>query len=360
MVFRRSGNYWLSGAAVAVIAVAGVAIAFPREKAIAFVESPNGPREVKLEAGISKEDLDFLQSFRRPIIDSKVAIPELRSILRDQMTKDFQGERSSIDQRFPHLTESEKFILFLMLRANGSMPVYKTRALPLLTFPDMLTALDGNCYDVSIRLSILLEAVGIKSAIITIFTNALPGHVIVSAYDETWRTAYLLDANTNVFRHWRDVDSDILTILSSASPDDRKKLFEVGEDVDLPIYFRFYAPPPDVAFSPNPVTADYLNEVIPASRKNAWRSTFTDQFAQLVGSWRGTGLVPRTLTETASFFAPQTPTGSQNLSDFSPQLGLDLAKIRTKLGIEAKGTFSEGKFSLGPNQYWIKTPPAHL
>lgn len=321
-----------------------------------YIDGPEGIREAHLESGVSREDLEFLKSYRRPLTGDDIPVSELRQRLREVMTVDFQKTRAPIDRRYPQLSEREKFILFLVLRVNGSMPVYKTRKLPMLTFPDMIKALDGNCYDTSIRLSLLLEAFGIHNAIVTIFTSALPGHVIVTAYDQQERTAYFLDGNTNVFLPLRNVDEDLLTLLAKATPEGRKKLMAqaMGAGTALPVYFPFYAPPPEVAFSAAPLTADYLNQMIPGTRATAWTATFTDQFDQLVNSWKGTHLEPRTLAQTADFFAPQTAKDAPGLRDFSPRMGLDLSALDAKLNLHRTANFVEGAFVLSADHFWIE------
>jgi hypothetical protein len=169
----------------------------------AYLETDAGRQLVLEKFGVSKQELDFIKHFRRPILtdvddsfnwENGEALSEA---IRSQLQEDFKQDRHLLDRK-ASLSDRQAQIAYAVLRVNGSIPNYRARSY----VPDDLESLvlgsSGNCADYTIRLMMVLEAIGVRALLISIVTDTLPGHIVVDAYDPVEDVSYILDANFNI------------------------------------------------------------------------------------------------------------------------------------------------------------------
>lgn len=266
---------------------------------LALAESPSGPRLVDAVHGISSDDLDFLQSFRGPLLPK--ADDDLFASganLRDQLAREIEQQFAASGEVLSEgRTSREALIAFAVLRTNGSMPTYAVRNAVPNSVRRMIAGTSGNCSDFTVRLMYLLEAIGVEATFISINTPSFPGHVVVSAYDPQEDTSYVLDANFNVMiteRHAGGVG--LIQRLVSSSEEERADFAANAEVTAFPVYFRFVHPG-DQGFSSTAVTADSINERR-STREADWRMWMQEDIPALIEWWANTPAhQPRTLNE---------------------------------------------------------------
>ncbi len=250
----------------------------------AYAETPDGLDLVRAEAGISKADLDFVRRFRKPLLPSDSDLGDLPVKLRATLDEDYPHYRDLIAARLPDLSERERYIAYALARTHGSLPTYVVRN----TVPDdlrhIVMGLGGNCSDVSLRMMMVAEALGLKAMSITIFTKSVPGHIVVDTYDPQSNASYILDATFNIMAISRDTDGkSVLEGLFLAGGDAASKI----ELIQLPSYFRF-VDPGEGAFGNGAVTARSLN-YSRGAQLDKWRAFLSSELDELRTSWENKG-----------------------------------------------------------------------
>ena len=149
---------------------------------------------------LDARDESFLEAIRRPLLPLDDPLPgeNWSAVLKARLAADFEQDRRLVTERFPDLTERESLIFYLTARVHGSMPTYLVRGCNPADLEVQLFAARGNCSDFAIRLMLAADLFGLATARISYWTPALPGHVLVEAYDPVEDTAWLLDANFNI------------------------------------------------------------------------------------------------------------------------------------------------------------------
>src|SRR5690606_10438828 len=112
---------------------------------------------------------------------------ELQPLLRTHIEQD----SARLAGVMPDLgSPRRQLIAAALLRVNGSMPTYAIRVAVPNDLSRIVAGTGGNCADFTVRLMLLLEAIGVRASLISIVTPELPGHVFVDAYDPIDDTAY--------------------------------------------------------------------------------------------------------------------------------------------------------------------------
>jgi len=176
----------------------------------------------KGQFGLPKKDIGFLRNYMGPIIDR---VPrdrdELRTYIKKSILDQYAAKKGLLSGEFNFKSERERLITFILLRVNGSLPIYRV----LDHVPDdlvsLLTGDKGNCSDAAIRLLMVLDVFDVAGRTITLWTPALTGHVIVDAYDPAERKAYLLDPSFNIISRIDNVDEGYFDVLFSMSVKER-------------------------------------------------------------------------------------------------------------------------------------------
>jgi hypothetical protein len=255
-----------------------------------YTVGPQGIEEVGEQFGIPHDDLQFLSTFWKPIIEKvPESRDELRREIRDSLSRDFEDAMPIIRARFGHLTERQMFVMFLMLRVHGSLPVFIPRAQVPGDLATLLSAPRGNCSDHAVRLLIVLDVFDIPGRLTPIFTKSLPGHVVVDAFDPKEETAYLLDSNTNVYGIIEKAKESFFDSIRHWDLEERKRYFIDNEEhlIFPPVFFRYLDPGIwlDREF---PDTLESLNRAVYLPRINKWPTTLTAELPDLVDWWAKT------------------------------------------------------------------------
>lgn len=287
-------------------------------EAAAWQETPDGLELAPVSRGVTKQDLAFLRSFRRPLLDrARVPARDVWSgAIAKSLRDDFAREGHLVD--LPGLEGRERLIAYVLLRVNGSMPTYEIRDTVPWAFRELVLGTSGNCSDFAIRLMIALEALGMRTAWISSNTPAYPGHVFVDAYDPVDRRSYLLDANFNVMLSSpRARGEGFLSAWLGAG--DAKSFADAVAVRAFPLYFRFVDPGAK-GFEPDAVTADAINEQR-ADREQRWRRWLLGDAEALRAWWTKIPWHrPQTLQELAGRGAIELPPGFTVSGDYAQRL----------------------------------------
>lgn len=266
---------------------------------LAYRETPEGLKLTFAEHGNDKAELQFLQAFRGRFLPKEVLVEklkpgELKAMLHDSMLKGYADNRAHL---LPYaLSERQALIAYAVLRTNGSMPTYEVRELVPNDLKQLVTGPSGNCADYALRLMLALESIGVRAANITSVTDAIPGHIVVDAYDPVEDVAYLLDANFNVMlMHPHAQGQGFIEHLRK----NRKNARQFAHDTKLiafPAVVRF-VDPGETAYTSTPLTAAFINQQR-EKREPMWRTWMEQDGDDLVKVWRRTPvLAPKTLRE---------------------------------------------------------------
>jgi hypothetical protein len=189
-------------------------------------------------------------------------------------------------------TEREELAAYLMLRTNGSMPIYKVRKMAPNDLSLLIAGEKGNCTDYSLRLLMLLDIFGFRGRAVTLVTPSLPGHVVVGAYDPIEGKAYLLDANFNVYSEFDNVDEGFFDVALDMTTEQRQRYFE---DQDHITFFPFFIS--GVENMPKPLKE--LQKELYDTVEDKWLDTLIYELPMAVDEWkkRYPGAIPLTLDE---------------------------------------------------------------
>lgn len=294
-----------------------------------FVEQPSGIVAATIQAGTYQSWIEWLRNFRGRLITSISATP--RADLGAALLTSWAEHAPLMAATFPQLTERQRFIAFITLRVGGSFITYAVRSTVPNELDSLLMSHRGNCGDHAVRLAMALDSVGIATAIISVNTPTLPGHMIVDAYDPVDGSGYLLDSLFNVILRYDGAGTSFITKWISLTPQQRIDFFDVDGAHDLlfnPTYFRFVDGGP-AGFTTTPVTDQSMNEVDFAARRAAWRVAMTSEWANYTGWWHSSYPYqpPRTLAEMGSALA------IPGIQQFGPQLGIDTSPMWQAAGL---------------------------
>lgn len=146
--------------------------------------------------GVSLEQATMLGRFRRPLAGRDEAASD--ELLRQQLTRDFQLDRALVDDLGEFSTERERLVAYLLLRVNGSIPVFDPSKQVGPDRDELLRSRAGNCSHLAARLAVVLELFGLRCRVVSWWSPAMEGHVFVGAFDPTDGSSYYLDATSNL------------------------------------------------------------------------------------------------------------------------------------------------------------------
>lgn len=309
--------------------------------ALAYAETPEGLKLVPAEIGASKEDFDFLKRFRGPILDlhtdfTKLGPGQIGEALKKQLVSEFESDPRNLTLA---KTKRRALITFAILRVNGSMPTYEVRDNVPNAVRSMILGTSGNCSDFTIRMMMVAEALGLKAALISANTPALPGHVFVDAYDPEEDTAYILDANFNVKIVKRGTHGlGYFEFLLKESAEQRKEYAEKARIRAMPVYFR-YVDPGEKALYGTPLSADLINAAR-SKREPMWRHWTADDVDDLLAWWQNTPTHrPRTLAEIREYLT-EIPAEFNASGDYAARIraaaGVDIDRLAASVNAQAK------------------------
>jgi GT2 family glycosyltransferase len=179
--------------------------------------------------GIQKKDAEFLTHFAGQLTDGGPENDvEFKIELRKNILNGFKKDGHRLSEMHQFGSERERLITYIMLRVNGSAPIYNSA----ITYNsadthnnlwDMLNGTNTNCGPATTRLLMVLDAFAIRARSITWFSPSLGGHVFVDAYDEVEKKAYLLDSLYNIWSKFDNVNEGYLDVLAKMRPEERKR-----------------------------------------------------------------------------------------------------------------------------------------
>jgi hypothetical protein len=296
----------------------------------AYAETPAGLSLISPKYGASKPELNFLHRFRRPIILSSqydfddVDAEKIKKDLQRQLLNDFARDRAYVQDWLP-LTDQQAKVAYAVLRTNGSIPTYQVRSYVPNDLKSLLLSSSGNCSDYTIRLMMVLEAIGVKAMFVSIVTEQFPGHVVVDAYDPEEDTSYILDANYNTMLI--RPNSQGKGFLEQVFREQSAKFIDGIEIISFPVYFSSVA---------NESSSIPLN-VINGQRDEMtarWKRWIENDRDELLSWWMNTPTHrPATLAELRQVTNDGIPVLDNIPQDFSAS-GSYANNLREYLGIQ--------------------------
>ena len=158
-----------------------------------------------------------------------------------------------------NLSDRTKFIANAVTRVNGSISTYAVKSRYSYKLKDALTTHSGNCSDYTLRLMLVLEILGLKSAMISSVTSNLPGHVFVDAYDLFDDSSYFLDSTWNIMIKIPETEGkSFFQTLFKLPPSKRAQFINNLEIIQFPTYFR-YIDPGLGGLTGSPYSLEFLN-----------------------------------------------------------------------------------------------------
>lgn len=171
--------------------------------------------------GIRKEEALFVSRMRGPISFASSAFdPKDKDDIREALLAGYQQDGPLLDQWADFSSDRERFIAYLMIRVNGSFPKFEVRPLSG-SLTELLTSLEGNCGDLTVRLLMLLDLFSIQARAIAWHTPAIEGHMFVDAYDPAENRSYFLDPTNNL-------------MAATETKDEGKGFIDILADNDIP------------------------------------------------------------------------------------------------------------------------------
>lgn len=173
-----------------------------------------------LEFGVDLERAKFISSFRRDL--PQPMSENIRDELRDRLINDYANDAHLLNKWHNFSSDRERFIAYLMLRVNGSLPIYAVKSIHD-DLEDILFSREGNCAHQALRLLMILDLFSIKGEMISWWSHSIEGHVFVDAFDPIEKRSYFLDSTSNLMASEKiDTTSGFIDVLSQISPKSRK------------------------------------------------------------------------------------------------------------------------------------------
>lgn len=271
------------------------------------------------EFGIFRKDAEFLVNFSGEIITEIREDPqELKNHIRSQVMQNYKMHDHKLSEFHKFGSDRERFIIFMMLRVNGSVPFYQVKAnVRADDLSGLLISRYGNCGVVATRLLVLLDTFGIKGRAIVWYSPSLMGHIFVDAYDPVEDKAYLLDPTFNVWDKYEEAGGGYFDVIFKMRPEERRRYFR-GSIKAFPFYI---------------VGADGIQEELNVFRetqylkiKDAFRSALSYEMPAALNHWKNNypSGVPYTLD-------------SIGLKKLDPRNFLSTKTLMERAGIELRG-----------------------
>ncbi len=179
--------------------------------------------------GIEKERANFLTHFRKSISSEPVHIDtadveQIKGRIKHELLEAYARDGHLLNEWAYFASDRERFIAYLMLRVNGSLPAFYPAKPVSYDLRDTLYSREGNCSHHSYRLLMVLDIFSIEGRLVSWWSPAIEGHVFIDAFDPTEGKLYFLDPTSNLMA--TNISSErhlsFLEAIETMSPQDRK------------------------------------------------------------------------------------------------------------------------------------------
>jgi len=257
---------------------------------ITYTYSSQGIIPVSTQYGLPLRDAEFLVNFDGPLVDIPYGEPipdeiTLLPTLRASLQAEYEQKYALLQEYFPELSEQRLFLMFLVLRVNGSIPTYEA-TIDVDWDHNLLVGDKGNCTHYTLRMLMVLNAFELPGRALYIWTPSLPGHVAVEFYDEATGLTALLDANNNLAFFIEGANKPFIDTIGEWSLAERQTFFaENRNQAYAPFMMRYYSPNYWLRTSEFPYSLQELNLLNSVSRVQGWNTTLTTELNVLVSNW---------------------------------------------------------------------------
>jgi hypothetical protein len=178
--------------------------------------------------GVTLAQASLLARFRRPITDRQHA-PNDGGLGR-RLLEDFGADRALVDELGAFVSDRERLLVCLLMRVNGSIPIFDPAKGINADPENLLLSRTGNCAHLATRLALVLESVGMECRVVCWWSPSVEGHVFVEARDPADGIAYILDPTLNLVLRDENPKRDewFLEHLERLTPRERRALLEPG------------------------------------------------------------------------------------------------------------------------------------
>ncbi len=194
-----------------------------------FVNIDGQVEEMELDRlGIEKDVALFLARLRGGLAESAFTeVGTIKNAIRRNLIDGYARDGALLDEWGSFGSDRERFIAYLMLRVNSSLPIYEVMPLQN-SLSEMLFDKQGNCGHQTYRLLMVLDIFSIKGRAIDWHSPSLEGHQFVDAYDSLEGRAYFLDSTSNLMASVETTaaDSGFLDILTKMDAATRKSFLK--------------------------------------------------------------------------------------------------------------------------------------
>lgn len=242
-------------------------------------------QEEELLYGLNYADLNYFQQYWRPLVSisadeyNQLSFSEQKQLLHDQLLADYQIDSSGISARYPHLSEQQRWLVYLMLRVNGSMPIY-AQSSPAHNLTEVVYKLSGSCNAYALRLAFVLRVFGYDPNVVGFVTNSIQGHVVVTLQDIDGG-AMLLDANTNFAAYYPNTTERFFVTLNA---NDSEMIRQQVQLYQFPYYERAFQPLGADHATAEGGGPELRNSVYTEAVVHGWLPTFTTEREELLAS----------------------------------------------------------------------------
>lgn len=267
--------------------------------------------------GIEKERANFLTLFRKSIISEPARIDMehveyIKVRIKHDLLEDYARDGPRLNEWASFASDRERFIAYLMLRVNGSLPAFYPAKPVSFDLRDNLLSTEGNCSHHSFRLLMVLDIFSIEGRLVSWWSPAIEGHVFVDAFDPLEGKSYFVDPTSNLMAAHVSSGQHLsfLETIEIMSPQDRKVFLSTQMKAFPNFVSRSHALPQDF-------TVWSVNNYLRA--KDSIITGFSFEFPVMQGRWRDKQSPwPQTLCDLANqgYTLIQTfqPTGCQSRS----------------------------------------------
>ena len=260
--------------------------------------------------GIEKSKADFLTHFRKNISPESVSfgrdnIDTIKEHIKSGLLEDYARDGQRLSEWTNFSSDRERFIAYLMLRVNGSLPAFYPAKTVSDDLRDILLSKEGNCSHQAYRLLMVLDIFSIQGQLVSWWSPAIEGHVFVDAVDPIEGRSYFLDPTSNLMASTKSDEQNLgfLQSIEKVSPSNRKAF--------LSTRMKEF---PNFVTASQGLNQDFmvwsLNNYLRA--KDSIITGFSFELPVMKNRWRdGTSSLPKTLCELAE-------EGSKLLQAFQP------------------------------------------
>lgn len=265
--------------------------------------------------GIPYDDATFLSSLHGELVAGPLSEATPKISIHDSLEVRYKAQGHTLSKYHQFDSDREQLIAYLMLRVNGSLPIYNPAAVVPRDLQALISENEGNCGVAATRLLAVLESFSIPARAIIWYSPALQGHIFVDAYDPVEKKAYLLDPTFNLWSKFDDVEQGYLDVLGGMSTEERRRYLREG----LVTFPFFIVAPVNMAENPGEFREEqYLK------RKDALYSALTYELPIAMDNWKKSypRAVPYNLVHAGSRF-----------HNFSPDHALSTVSLLSLAGI---------------------------